>query len=608
MKRAIRGMFSSRTRFRLEFEEMPDRVVPSFTPESFSMPMEATAGVQTSDVPFFEFPFGSDYSGQNSMPPGVGGGWESDAGWGASDSSASSRAVATESTSIITNTPNLESGTISTSNLGFTTATVNNDGSFAFAYADSYSIWSYTFSSSLPFNFSIAGSTSLSQETASPESQLASLEVLDLSTGQVEQWDLSGGANIDQAYEAGNYVIIFNSVILWENLENDVGQNIENAQTSSTYQWSIDSTAAEANLLLGSNLPPFNTTQPINLGGVDADDILLTSRNGPVFARINGQTATLLNPEMGTATSYNLGHWTNEFQDGDNLVFDNQFLFGNKVEVLNPSGLQTYQNLPEFDSIKTVNLGSGSSDDLLLTNSVSVFGIPVNNPSVTVINPDQATSNTYNIGNWRNEFQDGNNLIFDDLLFTGHNISVINGSGLNSYQDLPTYDTVQTVNLGGADQHDLLLTDRVASFFGVPVNSPTVTLLNPDTQTVKSYNIGTWRQEFQEGNYLIFDNLRFSGNMITVLSPSGLTVYSNLPQFNNVDAIQVGDPADVDVVLTGSINFFGIPANSTQVTVLRLASNTKTTYTLPTWEFDARVGNDLDFYNLFGTLVYSIPL
>ena len=367
----------------------------------------------------------------------------------------------------------------------------------------------------------------------------------------------------------------------------------------------LDSTAAETNQLLNTSIPPFNTTQPVNLGGIDADDILLTSRNGPVFARLNGQTATLLNPEMGTATSYNLGHWTNEFQDGNNLIFDNQFLFGNKVEVLNPSGLQTYQNLPAFDSVQVANLGSGASDDLLLTDRVSIFGVPINNPKVTIINPDNATSNTYDVGTWRHEFQDGNNLIFDDLLFTGHNISVINGSGLKSYQDLPIYNTVQTVNLGGADQHDILLTDRVASFFGIPVNSPTVTLLNPDTQTVHSYNIGLWLQEFQAGDYLIFDNLTVRGNMIAVLSPSGVVVDSNLPLFNNVQAIQIGDASDVDIVLTDNIDFFG---TSSQITVLQLASNTKSTYVFPDWAFEVRIGNQLEFINSAGAIVGTIQL
>jgi hypothetical protein len=75
--------------------------------------------------------------------------------------------------------------------------------------------------------------------------------------------------------------------------------------------------------------------------------------------------------------------------------------------------------------------------------------------------------------------------------------------------------------------------------------------------------------------------------------------------FNNVQAIQVGDASDADLVLTDNIDFFGA---SSQITLLQLASNTKTIYVFPNWAFEVRIGNQLEFINSAGTIVGTISL
>jgi|GEM_PF-5499204 len=265
---------------------------------------------------------------------------------------------------------------------------------------------------------------------------------------------------------------------------------------------------------------------------------------------------------------------------------------------------ETFTNLPAFNNAQQVNLGDGGTD-VLLTDRVSINGVPANGHLVTLINPRQNSARAYDVGPWWEtrtihpvEGQTYTDVVFDSPagIFSVSNLSVLTASGVQTYPHLPAFNGVQQVDSGGNGEN-LVLTYQF-SVNGIAANGHIVTVVNPRQASTHSYDVGPWSTSItiapttgQAATDVVFYYPAgiFSGNgNLSVLTSTGVESFSNLPAFNNVQTVNLGD-GGTDLLLTYNFAVNGIPANGHTITVVNPRQGVPRSYNVGPWQYSLSI-------------------
>ncbi len=291
--------------------------------------------------------------------------------------------------------------------------------------------------------------------------------------------------------------------------------------------------------------------------------------------------------------------------------------------------VQTFSGLAPYNNVQFANLNQVPGDEILLTNRVSINGIPANSQNVTVISAVQNSARSFNVGPWTDYImgevngQPGTDVVFHNAggLFGGNHVAVLmrQAGAIGVYPYDPTYNfnNIQLIDLDGQPGDEILLTYRL-NINGVPANSQNVTVITPAQNSQQSLNVGPWTDFLigevngQPGTDLVFHNAGglSGGNHVTVLmqqsSVIGAYPYSVPTSFNNIQLVNLNQAPGDEILLTYRLNINGVPANNQNVTVITPAQNSLRTFNVGSWtdflmgEVNGQPGTDVVFHNAGG--------